>query len=464
MNGKPNIVWLTLDSVRYDHTTMSGYERETTPNIQALVNGSDGTSHSSCFAHARSSPASVPSILSGTYPSKHRTYLGNSRQFPDDLPLIPELLGDVGYRTVGVSNNGYASSLTGVARGFDEFTLLGSTPADIVRSAGLKTTVKYLANIRRHSVGFTTDVHAHSGGYLLNELAKKRIQDAQQPFFMYVHYNEPHRAYYPPLPYLDRFTNNIDVEPTRAAEISLRVHHNLLEIVASGCDLTPEEMDALVAMYDSEIRYTDELVGQLIDIIEDQLGETIIVVTADHGELFGEDGMLAHKYSMHNAVLNVPMVISGVSDLSEPGIVQHSDVVKTLLEIAGADTETIQGVDLRSERREYAISQSGESDFQPLLDKNPDFDESEFCTDEYSVIQDDRHKYIQRPDGPRLYKLPNEDEDVSDEQRDKSNDMDSWLTEWLRTEGSRSGSGQKAELDETMRSRLADLGYLEHEM
>jgi uncharacterized sulfatase len=281
---------------------------------------------------------------------------------------------------------------------------------------------------------------------------------------MYVHYNEPHRAYYPPLPYLDRFTDDIEIEGSEAASIALEIHHNLLEVVANGCDLSDEEWDALVAMYDSEITYTDALVDELLEIIEGYLGETIVVVTADHGELFGEDGMLAHKYSIHNAVLNVPMVIKGIPELSDEGIIQHSDVVRTLLEVAGAETESIQGIDLRTETREYAISQSGDADLKPLLEENPDFERSKFCTEEYSVIQDGEYKYIQRPDDPRLYRLPDEDTSIINEAEEQAAEMDAWLTEWLETEGQPVGSGSEVQLDDEMRSRLADLGYLDHEM
>src|SRR6056297_3311839 len=139
MTDRPNVIWLTLDSLRQDHTTMGGYHRETTPQIQAIANRSDGTSYSSCSSHSRSSATSIPSILSGTYPSRHGTYYEGRSGFPDELPLVAELLQDVGYHTAAVSNNGYASSLTGVDRGFDEFTLLGSKPLDILRSAGLRS-------------------------------------------------------------------------------------------------------------------------------------------------------------------------------------------------------------------------------------------------------------------------------------------------------------------------------------
>ncbi|MFT4947700.1 MAG: arylsulfatase A-like enzyme [Natronomonas sp.] len=464
MSDAPNIVWLTLDSVRYDHTTMSGYSRETTPEMQAIADQSDGVSFSSCFSHARSSHSSVPSILSGTYPSRHRTYFGNSRQFPQELPVVSELLSEAGYRTVALSNNGYASSLTGLDRGFDDFTLLGSSPGEILDSAGFANLLKYAVNIRRHSVGFSTDSHAHSAGYLMNELAKEELKSTDEPLFYYIHYNEPHRAYYPPLPYLDRYTDEIGMSGKEAASLAMEVHHNLIDIVANGCDLTDEEMDALIAMYDSEIAYTDQLVGKLFDVIEAHLGETILVVTADHGELFGEDDMLAHKYSMHNGVLHVPMVIQGVQDISDGGIIQHTDVVRTLLEIAGAETETIQGVDLRTDRREYAISQSGESDLEPLLEANPEYDQSKFCTGEYSVIQNGEYKYIQRPDDPRLYRLPDEETNLIDTEPERAEKLDSQLDEWLETEGRPIGRGTEADVDEEMRSRLADLGYLDHEM
>ena len=464
MTDRPNIIWLTLDSVRQDHTTMGGYERETTPRIQEIADASDGVAFSSCFSHARASATSIPSILSGTNPSRHGTYYEGSKAFPDELPLASELLSDVGYNTVGVSNNEYAGSLTNTDRGFDEFTLLGSSPGEILDSAGVWNVLKYAANIRSHSVGFSTDTHAHSGAYLLTEIAKRELRQAAEPLFMYVHYNEPHRAYYPPLPYLDRYTEDLPMSGAEAAEIAMEVHHNLIETVANGCDLTEKEWAALRAMYDAEIAYTDDRVGALYDHLQAELGETIVVITADHGELFGEDDMLAHKYSMHNAVLAVPMVVQGLTGLEDEGLVQHADVVRTLLEVAGAETETVQGVDLREQRREYAISQSPEDSLDPLLEHNPDYDISRFPAEPYSVIQDGQFKYVQRPDEPRLYRLPDESENVADEYPDVVDELDTQLTEWLETEGQRVGSGEDIEVDEATRERLADLGYLDHEI
>ncbi|MFC3956981.1 sulfatase [Halovivax cerinus] len=464
MIAKPNIIWLTLDSLRQDHTTMGSYDRETTPNIQSIADGSDGIAFSSCFSHSRASATSIPSILSGTYPSRHGTYYADRSGFPDELPLVAELLQDVGYHTAAVSNNAYASELTGLERGFDDFTLLGTTPFDLLKSAGVRSVAKYIANIRRHSVGFETDLHAHSAAYLVNEVTERRIRSASEPVFLYVHYNETHRGFYPPLPYLDRFTDGLDISPREAASIAMDIHHNLVEIVANGCELSETELAALEAMYDGEIAYTDDRVGALYETIQTLLGETIIVITADHGELFGEESMLAHKYSMHNAVLNVPMVVQGIEGLTDEGPIQHSDVIRTLLEVAGARTETIQGVDLREEQREFAISQSPPGTLDPLLEHNASYDKTKFPTEPYSVCQNGQFKYIDRSDGPHLYRLPDETTNVASEHPDAVEQIGDFLSYWLETEGERIGSGQEITLDGKTQSRLADLGYLDHEM
>lgn len=259
---------------------------------------------------------------------------------------------------------------------------------------------------------------------------------------MYLHYNEPHRAYYPPLPYLDRFTEELSMSGSEAAEIAMDVHHNLIEIVANGCSLSDSELAALEAMYDAEIAYTDDRVGALYDCLQRELDDAIIVITADHGELFGEDDMLAHKYSMHNGVLHVPMVVQGLAGLADEGVIQHSDVLLTLLSTAGAETETIQGVDLREDRREYAISQSPSDSLAPLLEHNPGYDTSRFPTEPYSLLQDGRFKYVQRPDEPRLYRLPDETGNVIDDYPEVAKRLDTYLTEWLDTEGSLVGRGE----------------------
>ena len=466
-DNTPNIVWLTLDSVRQDHTTMGDYDRDTTPNIQAVADASDGVAFSNCIAHAPATRPSGPSILSGTYPSRHGTYYGDKSAFPNDLPTVPELLSETGYRTAAVSNNGFVGPATGVDRGFDDFTLLGSSPLEIWRNAGSISLAKYLLNIRRHSVGFNTDFHSHSGAYLVNEIAKRHVREfgeTGEPGFLYVHYNEPHRGYYPPLPYLDSFTDDLNLSPQEAASISMDIHHNLLDVIANGIDLTDEEMAALKAMYDAEIAYTDDRVGTLLNAVENELDNVIVVITSDHGELFGEDNMLAHKYSMHNAVLKVPLVIRGIEGLSDDGLVQHADVVETLLRIAGAETSTVQGVDLREDRRKYAISQYPGGSLDPLIERNPNFDTSRYSSESYSVIQDGSHKFTEWPGKGHLYELPDEENNLRDRRPKYAAKLESALSEWLSTEGQTVTTNRNAAVDDELRDHLKDLGYLDHEI
>ena len=158
------------------------------------------------------------------------------------------------------------------------------------------------------------------------------------------------------------------------------------------------------------------------------------------------------------------MVVQGIEGLTDRGLVQHADVVRTLLEVAGAETETIQGVDLRERRREYAISQSPEDSLDPLLEHNPDYDISRFPAEPYSVIQDGEFKYYGFPDEPELYRVPDERENVIEEYPDVAARLDEHLTGWLEREGERVGSGETIEVDESTRERLADLGYLDSEM
>ncbi|GAB3669328.1 sulfatase-like hydrolase/transferase [Halopiger thermotolerans] len=463
----PNIVWLTLDSVRQDHTTMGGYHRNTTPNIQAVADAADGVAFSNCIAHAPATRPSGPSILSGTYPSRHGTYYGDKSAFPKNLPTVSELLSKVGYRTAAVSNNGFVGPATGVDRGFDDFTLLGSSPLEIWRNVGSVSLAKYLLNIRRHSVGFSTDFHSHSGAYLVNEVAKRHIREfgeSDKPGFLYVHYNEPHRGYYPPLPYLDTFSDELNLPPREAASISMDIHHNLLDVIANGIDLTEEEMAALKAMYDAEIAYTDDRVGALLDVVERELDDVIIVITSDHGELFGEDDMLAHKYSMHNAVLEVPLVVRGIDGLSDDTLVQHADIIKTLLQIVGAETGSVQGVDLRENHREYAISQYPGGSLDPLVERNPDFDTSRFPTKPYAVIQDGSYKFAEWPGKGNLYELPDEETNIRDTKSKHAAELKSALSEWLSVEGEPVTANQKARVDDELRDHLRDLGYLDSEI
>ena len=459
---KPNIVWITLDSVRADHTTMAGYKRDTTSNLQRITEQSDGRYFSNCFATGNGTPLSSASILTGTYPSRHGFKITNDA-LPAELNTVPELLAEQGYSTAGLSRNSYLSSGTNLNRGFDRFEWIDRST--ILQSVTPSVLAKYLLKIRSHSVGFSTDSAKHATPFIMNETLKRWLTDLSntQPFFLYAHYNEPHRPYYPPLPYLERYTDDLPMTAEEAAERSMEIHRNIRDIISNGYTISETDEKALIAMYDAEIAYTDEMVGRLFDHLQTlDIGDTIIVVTADHGELFGEKGLLGHTITLNDAVTNVPLVIHGLDDLvvSEDDIVQHTDVMQTLVEMVNGRTDQMQGVNLQHSKRTYAISQR-QSYVGSRYEQDPEFDLSQFHEQMLTTFRSDRFRYMWSDDRNELFEPPDECTDVSEEYPEVAKRLKSELTDWLSQEGQPVSRGTEDNLTESMRRQLRDLGYVE---
>jgi uncharacterized sulfatase len=318
-------------------------------------------------------------------------------------------------------------------------------------------------------VGLEPDLRQHATGYLMTAVAEDWIESLaanEDPSFLYLHYNEPHRPYCPPLPYRRAFAEDIELSADEAAAIAMGVHDNLMEIIATGYELSEAEWEALIAMYDAGIAHTDACIGRLFDTIQQSsLGETIFVVTSDHGELFGEQGTLGHKYTMDDGVINVPLVTHGIEE-SAGGPVQHTDVMATLLRAAGADATGVQGIDFRHEQREFTVSQDNENTLDSLLEYNPDFDGSELAIGDHSVLRQDGFKLKKSATTRALYRLPDELTDVAEQYPEVADRLDRTLSEWLATEGQPidEDGTDEAEFSDAMRQQLADLGYLDEEI
>lgn len=467
MSGRPNIIWLTLESTRADHTSLGGYERDTTPNLRRISTDDQGRTFKNCFSHGIWTLPSSASILTGTYPTHHGTGFGNSA-IPQELATAPELFGELGYHTACLSPNSHLSSGTALDRGFDDFAWIGKST--LLETVGLPTVLKYVLNIRRHGGGLTTDTKKHGTGFLLQDMAKRWLRSLadDQPFFFYAHYGDPHHPYYPPLPYLDRYADEFPVSPKEAGEIAVAHHEDIHELTANGCGLTPDEWEALRGMYDAEIAYVDDLVGELYDFVKGlDIGETVFVVTADHGEFFGEQGLLGHTIAVDDAVTHVPLVVHGFDDLlnHDGELVQHIDVMQTLLSSVGGDTEQMQGIDLTESTRDYAISQRGAERCEQYLERytdiNPDFDTSDYHSGNLSAIRTLEFKYLRSDNESELFRLPDEETDVSERYPEVVEFLDTELGQWLDTTGaSVTSESVEGNFTEAMEEQLADLGYL----
>lgn len=462
----PNIVWIVIDALRADHTTMDGYERNTTPNIQAIADEAQGTAVSNCFSHAIATRPSVSSMLTGVYPSAHGVNMIENA-IPSELQTVPELLSEAGYQSVAISRNSHVSRATGLHRGFDEFDWFGSV-SSLLETVDIDILLKYLLGIRNHSVGFSTDLVDHSIAYIVNELAKRNIRRLNQdanPYFMFLHYLGPHDPYLPPIPYQERYLADLGVDRKTAIQVVNHVKEHNWEYNTGKLELTEEESEILRAMYDAEVAYTDACVGELFDFIteQDSPNETLFIITADHGELLGERNVIGHEFHLDDALLNVPLVIHGPGSehVQSDALVQHIDLVKTLVEDISGEVEQLQGVDLVSDERDWIVSERCQPlDFDDLTDINPDFDPSSIHGDSMRALRTREFKLIRSATETDLYKLPDEDTDLSAERSVITTQLRDELEQWQETFGQPIGTAREANLSADMKQQLTDLGYL----
>ena len=462
-----DIVWITLESVRQDHTSLGGYHRDTTPFLQSLAERSGGASFTNCFSHDIWTRASSASILTGLASSAHRAWSQETR-LSGDVPTIPEALQRAGYRAACVSPNPQLSEATGLARGFDDFHYLGKST--LLEEAGLPTVLRYLTKLNSHSAGYTTDTAKHSIGYLSDAIARRHVREAArdgEDLFLYVHLGDSHHPYYPPKPYQDLFADGFEMSVEEALSFAMEMSNDIHGYIARGAPFSEDEWNALYAMYDAGIRYVDETLRSIVECAEERLDDPIVVVTSDHGELFGEKGMLAHMVVADDAVSHVPLVVAGVDGLTggHDELVQHADAMKTVLAAAGVDAEVPVGFDLRDGDREFAVTQrSGArcaSKLEMIGENDPSFDPSRYHEGDLTSLRTHDFRYQRSDDGEELFAVPDEVTDVSEAHPDARAELTEKCESWLNAHGlPMSEREERAEFDESMTSHLEDLGYL----
>ncbi|MEO2167930.1 MAG: sulfatase, partial [bacterium] len=298
---RPNILLYLMDTLRADHTSAQGYERRTTPRLDAIA--SEGTLFEQASSTAPVTRPSTASILTSLFPSQ--THARLNQGLSDEPETLAEILRQQGWSTWAFVANGnvFAPSF-GFDQGFDRF--------ETIRGKNL-------------------DNHAHTGE--INDLIFPLLQaQADEPFFLYVHAVDPHSPYDPPASHRNLFTNKDysgPVEPAKSVRKVLRKRK-----------MDQESIDFVIGLYDEDIHYQDEAFGLLLDELarHDQLENTLVVVVADHGDEFLEHGDWEHGNRLYEHQTHVPFVVSGPdvvkSRVTEP--VSLIDVMPTILGLVGA--------------------------------------------------------------------------------------------------------------------------------
>lgn len=462
----PNIVWITVDSLRTDHTTLHGYDRDTTLSMESLKNRGNSTYFTQCFSHGIDTAASTASIMTGTYPSYHQVNINDSvGVIPKNMDTLPELLSQTGYSTACVTRNPRLN-LIGADRGFQRFHEVSYS--SLLNPQLLPMSIKYGLNIFEESAGFSIDKMDHSLTFIVNEMAKRWIDSLSksEPYFLYLHYNEPHRPYLPPRSFRDRYLHDLPVSVSEAAEIAKDIHENAYEYIANGLPLSEKQWMVLEAMYDAAIAYTDRKIGQIIEYIESaSSNNTIIVITADHGELFGEGGYLAHQFLLNDSLTHVPMIVSGMKNVIDDSdrLCQHGDIVRTLLEITNSKFNKDQfeaTVNLQSGHRQYAVSQCNPS-FGHIREYNPEFERGVAHSTLTTGLRTEDFKLLNSNKRTELFKLPDEKTDVKQKYPEKFEKIIDYYDFWFENYGESPYSSQDADdYDKDTKQRLEDLGYL----
>ncbi|MFT5290697.1 MAG: arylsulfatase A-like enzyme [Planctomycetota bacterium] len=288
----PNVVLVVFDTTRVDRLSAFGYERETTPNLTRFA--SEGALFTRCYSAAPWTVPSHASMFTGVQTSTHRA----TRRSPildQRLVTLAERMRASGLRTVSFSKKSWLRRETGLMRGFDELHDLYNPP----RKHGLTT----LMGLFRKETKVLD-----KGATETLRVATEWLDDHgdEGRFFAFFNFNEAHSDLRPPRRYREQFLSD-EYKPTQWGHARVPENHAFsVGEVSYGA----EDLAILSDLYDAEIAYQDARFGELLDAFQaaGQLDNTLFLVTADHGENLGEEGLLGHELSLHNNLLHVPLV------------------------------------------------------------------------------------------------------------------------------------------------------------
>jgi arylsulfatase A-like enzyme/Flp pilus assembly protein TadD len=398
-NSEPNVIVITVDTLRADHLGCYGYKKIRTPNIDALA--ADGARFERAYTAV---PVTLPShtvMFTGTYPLLNGMHDFAANKRGATPPTLASVLQEHGYATAAVIGSAVLDSRFGLNRGFDfyydhfDFNRLQESNLEEMERPG-----NLVADV-------TLD--------WLNKNHSKK-------FFLWMHLYDPHYPYRPPAPYNAEYKDR---------------------------------------PYDGEIAFADAQVGRLIRFLKSKslYRNTLIVLSGDHGESLGEHGEKTHGFFIYNATLHVPFVIhlpGAVSPRVVPDLVSLADLMPTVLQTLKLEIPSeVQGRSLlplmKTKNPEEARSLYAET-FLPRL---------HFNWSELRAVESPNYHFIDAPK-PELYDLtrdPGETQNLFAEKKAVGEEMRARLTALIRQYSAGQELAEKTGLDPALMERLKSLGY-----
>ncbi len=301
---RPNIVFVLIDTLRADHLTSYGYQKDTAVNIQKLAE--QGVLFERVIAPSSWTKTSMASIMTSRNATRHGV-VSVTDVIPHALVTLAEGLDAEGYHTIGVNSNPWMNSRFGFSAGFDHY--------------------ETFPIINKYFFGDAEKI---------NRKALKLLDatpDDGDPFFLYLHYMDVHSPYLPKSRFFSAPELSIpEIGPVPDFELEYLYRIENLE--------APGVVERMIDLYDGEIRTVDAAIGGLLKNLKEsgRLENTIVVITSDHGEEFREHGNVEHGWNLYPEVYEVPLIISWSGHLPA-GIritsqVRSIDIAPTLFAMA----------------------------------------------------------------------------------------------------------------------------------
>jgi len=301
---RANVLLYVIDTLRADHLGCYGYAKSTSPHIDALAR--DAAVFQTALAQASWTRPAMASLFTGVDPPVHGA-MTLRQGFRPEVPTLTESLAAAGYETAAFVTNVNVAGRWGFGRGFDVYEYL---PED------------------------ETSETLHVRSDVLTARAREWLDraDPSRPFFLYVHATDPHSPYAPPDDLARIWANG------RCGGAAKRL---LERVKPQPSRLTPDELRQLIACYDAEIVFNDRSFGALVADLarRRRLDDTIVVVTADHGEEFLDHRGLEHGRTLYDELLRIPLVMrfpdAGLRARRVEAVARQIDVMPTLLAYLG---------------------------------------------------------------------------------------------------------------------------------
>jgi len=383
---RPNVLLLVLDTVRGMSLNLYGYPRPTTPELKKLAE--QGARFDYAVAPAPWTLPSHGSIFSGRLPREFSTTFRTP--FDDKYPVLAEALAGHGYVTGGfVANIWYCAAGHGLERGFLQYRDYPRTVWRVVDASALGRWLFDQTTVRKF-VGWYEMLWRKNAERAVDEFLHWEAKPRNgRPFFGFINFFDAHNPFVPPAPFDTMFASR----PGR--------HYDPRFKMPDFPDLTADEIEFSRDQYEGAIGYIDRSIGRMLTELDRRgvLKNTIVIITSDHGEQFGEHELLGHGNSLYAQVLHVPLLIVYPPKVPAGSVVAPPvglrDIPTTVLDLAGLPND--RGLQGRSLTRFWERpTDSGDVD-EVIVSEMP----GPSAANAVSLIADGHHyvRWWKRPEG-----------------------------------------------------------------